>query len=288
MKNEITIIILIFEEELDIIYKCLNSVKNFEIIIIDNSNDISRKEKILEKFKIYKYFLNDKNLGFGKGNNIGIKNCNTKYLLILNPDCVIPENTIFTLQKTLEKYPDCFISTPTLIDENNNLTQNASAFPEISSVKEPIKIDGDICCQSALGAVMFCRTDELKRLGMFDENFFIFFEDDDLCKRIRLIKRSVIQLHNVNAIHQHGQGQSVKNSLKRLFIVHFNMTFSELYYFYKNNNHHEIYDKLRGKIMNYTIKFFTTLFTLRLNKSIFYISKIFAFLKFKKFLKKII
>ena len=49
MKNEITIIILIFEEELDIIYKCLNSVKNFEIIIIDNSNDISRKEKILEK-----------------------------------------------------------------------------------------------------------------------------------------------------------------------------------------------------------------------------------------------
>ena len=288
MKNEITIIILIFEEELDIIYKCLNSVKNFEIIIIDNSNNISRKEKILEKFKIFKYFLNKKNLGFGKGNNIGIKNCNTKYLLILNPDCVIPEETIFTLQKTLEKYPDCFISTPTLVDENNNLTQNASAFPEISSIKEPVEIDGDICCQSALGAVMFCRTDELKDLGMFDENFFIFFEDDDLCKRIRLIKRSVIQLYNVKAIHQHGQGKSVKNSFKRSFIVNFNMTFSELYYFYKNNNHYEIHNRLKSKIMSYTIKFFTTLLTLRLNKSFFYISKILAFLKFKKFLKKTI
>tara|TARA_B100001057_G_scaffold280776_1_gene281192 strand:+ start:686 stop:1552 length:867 start_codon:yes stop_codon:yes gene_type:complete len=286
MKNDITIIILLFEEKIDEIYRCLNSVKNFQIIIIDNSNNIYRKEKILKKFEIYKYFLNKKNLGFGKGNNIGIKNCNTKYLLILNPDCIIPESTIFSLEKALEKYPDCFISTPTLVDENNNLTQNASAFPEINSIKKPIEIDGDICCQSVLGAVMFCRTDDLKKLGMFDENFFIFFEDDDLCKRIRLIKKSVIQLHNVKAIHQHGQGQSIKNSLKRSFIVNFNMTYSELYYFYKNNNHHEKYIKLSSKIMNYLIKFFTTLFTLRINKSVFYISKILAFIKFKKFLKK--
>jgi len=285
MKNEITIIILIFEEELDIIFKCLNSVKNFKITIIDNANNISRKEKILEKFKINKYVLNKKNLGFGKGNNIGIKNCDTKYLLILNPDCIIPENTILALQKTLEKYPDCFISTPTLVDENNNLTQNASAFPEVSSIKEIIKIDGDICCQSALGAVMFCRTDELKKLGMFDEKYFIFYEDDDLCKRVRLIKKSVIQIHNVRAVHQHGQGKSVKNSLKRLFIVNYNMTFSELYYFYKNNDHHEKYNRLKSKITKYTIKFFTTLLTFRINRSIIYISKILAFLKFKKFLK---
>ena len=285
MKNEITIIILIFEEELDIIFKCLNSVKNFKITIIDNANNISRKEKILEKFKINKYVLNKKNLGFGKGNNIGIKNCDTKYLLILNPDCIIHENTILALQKTLEKYPDCFISTPTLVDENNNLTQNASAFPEVSSIKEIIKIDGDICCQSALGAVMFCRTDELKKIGMFDEKYFIFYEDDDLCKRVRLIKKSVIQIHNVRAVHQHGQGKSVKNSLKRLFIVNYNMTFSELYYFYKNNDHHEKYNRLKSKITKYTIKFFTTLLTFRINRSIIYISKILAFLKFKKFLK---
>ena len=285
MKNEITIIILIFEEEFDTIGKCLGSVKDFKIIIVDNTNNISRKKKILEKFNIYKYFLNQKNLGFGKGNNIGIENCDTKYLLILNPDCIISENTIYALQNTFEKYPDCFLSTPTLVDENNHLTQNASAFPEISKIKEPMSIDGDICCQSALGAVMFCKTHELKKLGMFDENYFIFFEDDDLCKRIRLDKKSVIQIHNVKAFHQHGQGKSIKNSLKRSFIVNFNMTYSELYYFYKNDNHQEIYKKLKSKIFNYTIKFFLTLITLRLNKSIFYLSKILAFFKFKRFLK---
>tara|TARA_B100000900_G_scaffold379992_1_gene365347 strand:+ start:472 stop:1338 length:867 start_codon:yes stop_codon:yes gene_type:complete len=288
MKSEISIIILIFEEEFDVILKCLSSVRNFKIIIIDNSNNISRKKKILEKFKIYKYFLNQKNLGFGKGNNIGIKNCDTKYLLILNPDCIISENTIHTLQNTLEKYPDCFLTTPTLLDEKNNLAQNATSFPEINKEKEPIKIEGDTCCQAVLGAVMFCKTNELINLGMFDENYFIFFEDYDLCKRIRLNKKSVIQIHNAKAFHQHGQGKSIKSSMKRSFIVNFNMTYSELYYFYKNDDYQKKYKYLKNKIFKYSIKFFFNLLTLRLNKSIYYISKILAFLKFKRFLKNII
>ncbi len=288
MKSEISIIILIFEEEFDVIFKCLSSVRNFKIIIIDNSNNISRKKKILEEFKIHKYFLNQKNLGFGKGNNIGIKNCDTKYLLILNPDCIIPENTIYTLQNTLEKYPDCFLTTPTLLDEKNNLAQNATSFPEINREKEPIKIDGDICCQAVLGAVMFCKTNELINLGMFDENYFIFFEDYDLCKRIRLNKKSVIQIHNAKAFHQHGQGKSIKSSIKRSFIINFNMTYSELYYFYKNDDYQKKYKYLKSKIFKYSIKFFFNLLTLRLNKSVYYISKILAFLKFKRFLRNII
>ena len=288
MKNEITVIILIFEEEFDTICKCLSSIKNFKIIIIDNANDIYRKKKILKKFKIHKYILNEKNLGFGKGNNIGIKNCDTEYLLILNPDCIIPENTIHALRNTFEKYPDCFLSTPTLLDEKNNLAQNASVFPEVNKKKEPINIDGDICCQSVLGAVMFCKTYELKKLGMFDENYFIFFEDDDLCKRIRSNKKSVIQIRNATAFHQHGQGQSIKSSLKRTFIVNFHMTFSELYYFYKNDDYQKTYNYLKSKIFNYTIKFIFTLLTFRFNKSIYYISKILAFFKFKRFLKKTI
>ena len=177
------------------------------------------------------------------------------------------------------------MTTPTLLDEKNNLAQNATSFPEINKEKEPIKIEGDTCCQAVLGAVMFCKTNELINLGMFDENYFIFFEDDDLCKRIRLNKKSVIQIHGVKAFHQHGQGKSIKSSLKRSFIVNFNMTYSELYYFYKNDNYKKIYKRLKSKIFNYTIKFFLTLITLRLNKSIFFLSKILAFFKFKRFLK---
>jgi len=224
-------------------------IANFNIIEISKSLDISKetarrkilelvKENIIkrEKKKLTVINIIDRNQFSYHRPEKSIKYVSkflSDFFNIIEKEKLIEQKID---QKTLEKYPDCFISTPTLVDENNNLTQNASAFPEVSSIKEIIKIDGDICCQSALGAVMFCRTDELKKLGMFDEKYFIFYEDDDLCKRVRLIKKSVIQIHNVKAVHQHGQGKSVKNSLKRLFIVNYNMTFSELYYFYKNNH----------------------------------------------------
>ena len=287
MNNKITIIILIFEENLDVILKCIKSVENFKIIIVDNAGDNKRKKKITDCFNIHKYFLNKSNLGFGKGNNIGIKNCDTEYLLILNPDCIITEASVSNLLHSLIKYENCYITAPTFIDQNNKLTLNASSFPEISSQRNTINLEGDICCQSVLGAAMFCKTEEIKNLGMFDENFFIFFEDDDLCRKIYIEKKSVIQIFNAKAIHQHGQGKSIKNSFKRSFIINFNFTFSELYYFYKINKHQKKYDYLKKKIPKYLFKLLINLFILNLKKITYYLSKILAFLKFYRLLNKL-
>ena len=80
MNNKITIIILIFEENLNTILNCIKSVKNFKIIIVDNSGNKKRKEAITKKFNIYKYFLNKIILGFAKGNYIGIKNYHQRVL----------------------------------------------------------------------------------------------------------------------------------------------------------------------------------------------------------------
>ena len=88
---------------------------------------------------------------------------------------------------------------------------------------EPINIDGDICCQSVLAAAMMCRTKEIIKIGLFDENFFLFYEDDDLCKRVRNLKKSIIQIYNAKAIHIHGQGKSIKSSLKKYPIVKINI-----------------------------------------------------------------
>ena len=106
MNDKITIIILIFEENLDVILKCIKSVENFKIIIVDNAGDNKRKKKITNCFNIHKYFLNKRNLGFGKGNNIGIKNCETEYLLILNPDCIISEESVNKLLASILKYAE--------------------------------------------------------------------------------------------------------------------------------------------------------------------------------------
>ncbi len=286
MENKITVIILIYEENLDVIYECLKSIKNFKVIIIDNANNAKRKNKIQKDFKIDKYFLNKKNCGFSKAINVCINNCSTDYLLILNPDCIISEKSINILLESLDKYEDCFMTTPTLLNHNNEIEQNASMFPETGIPKEPINIDGDICCQSVLAAAMMCRTKEIIKIGLFDENFFLFYEDDDLCKRIRNLKKSIIQIYNAKAIHIHGQGKSIKNSLKKSFIINYNMTYSELYYFFKIGNHHQKLKTLDKKIVSYSIKTIINFLIFRFNKSIYYFSKVLAFYKFTSMIKK--
>ena len=286
MESKITIIILIFEEKIEVIFKCLKLLRDFEIILIDNSNNLERKKKISKNFNISKYFLNKKNLGFSKAVNIAIKNCNTEYLLILNPDCLITKDEIMKLYKSIIKYDNCVITTPTLITKENKIAQNASLFPESGALRTPFKTDGDLCCQSILAAAMFCKTSELIKIGLFDEKFFLFYEDDDLCRRIYNKKKSIIQVYDAVAIHQHGEGESISNFLKKTFIINFNMTYSELLYFYKINKHQQKYNNLKKKIPNYIFKFILNLILIRLNKSIYFFSKILAFLKFKSLLKK--
>ena len=100
------------------------------------------------------------------------------------------------------------------------------------------------------------------------------------------LKKSIIQIYNAKAIHLHGEGKSIKGTLKKSFIINFNMTYSELYYLYKVGNHQQKYKTLGKKIFNYTIKSILNLLVFRLNKSIYYFSKVLAFLKFSFMIKK--
>ena len=285
MNKQITIVILLFEENISTVLECLKSIKDFKIIIVDNAGDQTKKKEITSRFNIYKYIVNESNIGFSKGNNLGIKVCDTEYILILNPDCMISKESVQKLKVAYDSYENCFMVSPTFKNKKDEIMFNASSFPEINSEQKILNISGDTCCQAVLGAAMFCKTSELKNIGMFDENFFIFYEDFDLCRRIRKLNKSIIQIKNADAYHRHGEGKSINNSFKRTFIVNYNMAYSELYYYFKINNHNQIFMKLKSKIPSYLFKTLINLTFFKLNKSIFYLSKIIAFFKFKNFIK---
>ena len=82
--SELTIIIVLYEEEADLLVRCLENIKNYKIIIVDNAGNSFLKKQVEEKFKIYKYILNKKNSGLAKGANQVIKQCDTEYILNLN------------------------------------------------------------------------------------------------------------------------------------------------------------------------------------------------------------
>ena len=283
--NEITIIIVLYEEKTNLVFRCLENIKNFKIIIVDNAGNISLKNKIEEKFKIYKYILNKKNYGYTKAANQAIKQCNTEYVLMFQADGLISDKDISILLESYKKYENCFITSPTYYDEDSKLSYSSGYLPEKNSKKDILNLEGDICVEAVLGSIILFKKKDIIELDLFDENFFLYYLDFELCRRIINRKKSIIQIFDTKAQHVHGQ-LKVKNLLKRIFIRNYHFTFDELYYFFKINKHSEIFNKLKKKLPNYVIKSIINLLTLRLSQSIYYFAKIKAFYNFKKLLNK--
>ena len=283
--NELTIILVLYEEEANLVLRCLENIKNFKIIIVDNAGNISLKNKIEEKFKIYKYILNKKNYGYTKAANQAIKQCNTEYILMFQADGLISSKDITILLESHKKYENCFITSPTYYDEDSKLSYSSGCLPEKNSKKDILNLEGDICVEAVLGSIILFKKKDIIELGLFDENFFLYYLDFELCRRIINRKKSIIQIFDTKAQHVHGQ-LKVKNLLKRIFIRNYHFTFDELYYFFKINKHSEIFNKLKKKLPNYVIKSIINLLTLRLSQSIYYFAKIKAFYNFKKLLNK--
>ena len=283
--NEITIIIVLYEEKTNLVFRCLENIKNFKIIIVDNAGNISLKNKIEEKFKIYKYILNKKNYGYTKAANQAIKQCNTEYILMFQADGLISSKDITILLESHKKYENCFITSPTYYDEDSKLSYSSGYLPEKNSNKDILNLEGDICVEAVLGSIILFKKKDIIELGLFDENFFLYYLDFELCRRIINRKKSIIQIFDTKAQHVHGQ-LKVKNLLKRIFIRNYHFTFDELYYFFKINKHSEIFNKLKKKLPNYIIKSIINLLTLRLSQSMYYFAKIKAFYNFKKLLNK--
>lgn len=277
--SEITILIVLYDETDEIIFKNLEKIKNFKIIIVDNKGDKKLKNRITEKFEISKYYLSNKNLGFSKGFNKALNFCKTKYAFIKNADCYIDEDNIIKLYDYIKNNQDCGIVSPTSYDEYNNLSYNSGKLPENENSNEILKVEGDVCVEKVLGSSMFVKMEDLQKVGMFNENLFIFFSDDELCKKIRGINKHVIQIYNSKCIHVHGISK-VKNKFYKIYLKELYFTLDELVYF-KDITDQKI-NKLKSKILNYCLKIIVCFFTLKFFNLIKYYARVVAYIKFKK------
>ena len=282
--QNLTIQLVLYEDKKENIFRCLDNFKNFKVIILDNSNNFKLKTEILKKYKIYKYILEDRNLGYSKGHNKIAKLVDTEYLLILNADCIINEENLSNLYLAHVKYKNCAITAPTTFDDYNNQTLNGGFLPESGNRDEVVKIVGDTCFQTILGSAMLIKKKDFLDIGMFNENLFLFYSDDDLCRKFRNLKKSVIQIHKSKAIHVHGISK-VRNIFKGIYLREFHMTYDELFYYFLSRTHYEKYTKLKKKIANYFFKLILNLIILNFKKSILYFSRILAFYKFNKLLR---
>ena len=170
--KDITVIIASFKSG-EKIKTCLNSIdKQAKIILIENSNDLEIKNNIEREFTNVECILTGDNLGYGKSNNIGLKKVTTKFALILNPDATLHPSTLINFFKSAKKIPEFAIMAPHKQENINNDEKNnfKNSYPiETINVK---------------GFAMFLNLSEFKNIGFFNENFFFYFEEIDLCKRL--------------------------------------------------------------------------------------------------------
>lgn len=173
--SDITIGIVTFKSE-SVIFDCLKSIKKIKkIIIFDNSNDKSLKEKIKKKYPEIKFILSKKNLGFGGGNNKILNLVKTKFFFLLSPDTILHKNCETELLKKINKLNSFSVLAPYarennygFFDQENKNSKNL--FFEVDYVK---------------GFSMLFDSKKLKKYKGFDENIFLYLEEIDLCKRLR-------------------------------------------------------------------------------------------------------
>ena len=194
-ENEITIIINTFRSGVKLL-KCLQSIESkYKVIIVENSSNHSFKKEIENKFSNVECIMTGENLGYAKGNNLGLSKIKSKYALILNPDCVLEKNAIKNFLNTTTKLDDFAIIGTTHENGLNNKTDKINSVTEVESVK---------------GFAMFLNMSEFKEVGFFDSNFFIYLEEIDLCKRLRKINKKIFSDSSIVVKHQGGSSHEEK------------------------------------------------------------------------------
>tara|TARA_Y100000591_G_scaffold316379_1_gene324935 strand:+ start:431 stop:1282 length:852 start_codon:yes stop_codon:yes gene_type:complete len=256
--DKITVVINTFNSE-DKIRQCLNSIDSrVHIIIIENSNNSSFKDEIEKEYSNVNCFLTGRNLGYAKGNNLGLSKVKSDYALILNPDAFLEKNTLDRLLSTAYKFKDFSIIGPAKQDEFSNSEKNDDKA-DVFNVK------------TLKGFAMFFNLKQFEDIGFFDENFFIYLEEMDLCKRLLKKNKKIYLDKKVLINHLGGSSHNEKINFEMELSRNWHWMWSTFYYNKKHFGFMNSLMKVSRKFLSSLIKmiFFTIIFESKKRKIYF-------------------
>ena len=190
-RQTLTIVIVTFKSE-KVIENCIKSISDqIKIIIVDNSNDQNLKDSLEKKYKNVECILSSSNLGMGSGNNLGLNNVKTDYALILNPDVILQENTISEIINESKKIESFAVLAPLSEDQKNpNYKIKQNDKKNINNLN-PFKVKSVDGFAMLLNLKEINQIDDFRNKKYFDENFFMYLENDDFCKRLSQCNQNI-------------------------------------------------------------------------------------------------
>ena len=248
--KDITAVITSFRSEKKIT-NCIKSLGNdIKIIVIENSNDALLKEKLEKINNNLKCILSDKNLGYAKGNNLGLSLVKTKYALIINPDAEVENKAINNFFLAAGHNPDFAIIAPYIQENKDDIsTEPPKKIYEVKNVK---------------GFAMFMNLEQFQDTGFFDENFFIYFEEIDLCRRLTQNKKKIFLDSNIKIYHAGGTSHDEEINFEMEKSRNWHCMCSTFYFHKKHHGYLIALIKILPKFLSSMLK--TIFFTVISNK----------------------
>lgn len=196
-----------------------------EILVTDNRSDCESVPFIrahLQGKKGVRIIENKKNGGYGWGNNTAAKSAKGEYLLIINPDNTLPDDALEKMLKFLQDHPDTGIVGPALVYPDGTVRPSARTFPrpmdllrkrvnpkkwheEFEAARKKHASEAFMDVDWMVGACLLLKTGLYREIGGFDERFFLFFEDIDLCRRIHEKGLRVVYLPQIKVLDRKGR-----------------------------------------------------------------------------------
>ena len=260
MKN-LTVVIVTYKTPEKIILDCLRSIDSkIKVLIVENSENFKHKKQILSQFSNVEVLCTGKNLGYGAGNNYGIKSAQTDYILILNPDVICAKdffsNIIDLIFKTEDfsiigcqyLHDDIFMPAGFFDEKKNN--KFVKDFRN-NNIKSLSKVEWVTGCSMLLNLKKF------KTKDIFHQNFFLYFEEFDLCKSINEAGKNVYTSNKLKIHHlgfKSSLGENEIENLNAINIKDWHYMWSSFYFYKKNYGYTYALIKLLGKFLRSLFK----------------------------------
>ncbi len=217
----------------DLLVQCILSLKKsgfqgrLEILVVDNGSQDGSVEFIREHFPEVCLIPNKENLGFAKANNLGIQKSSGRYLCFVNSDVVVLGDCLAKLCDFMDQHPSVGIVGPRVLKPDLTVQDSCRKFPspmtafcdlagplwggKLGRCREHMTEfahDKLISVDSLVGCFLFVRRQALEESGCFDERFFIYSEETDLCRRFRDKGWEIVFSPDASIIHHHGASSS--------------------------------------------------------------------------------
>lgn len=205
-------VIIVSYNTADLTVTCLESVfasqrVSYEVFVVDNASKDGSAEIIRKKFPVVKLIANKTNRGFGVANNQALRECKGRLVVFLNPDTTVEPESFFTMAAFMDAHPKVGLGGPKILNPDGTRQDSVSTrYPgHRYGAADLGHLPGNIAC--VLGACLIASASLLRELGGFDEDFFLYGEDQDLCLRIRKRGFEIGFISDVVIMHHGGQSE---------------------------------------------------------------------------------